>query len=138
MREESDDTSEEEEPEPHDNEEGAELEDWVDYIKRVTCVAEDCLGNAKREDWVAAQRRRKWRWAGHVARRWDDRWSHKVLQANGMGGVRRVAHPVARWRDSIESFVSTNTEFTSTSWITLAQNRDAWHTLEDKFVQWSC
>jgi len=126
------------EPQEEDMDQGpSEIEDWVSYIKRATGVAEDCLKNARLEDWVQGQRRRKWRWAGHVARRWDERWSHKVLSFSAAGGNRRVGHPVTRWRDSIGSFVSANTTYTSAQWLTLAQDRDKWHNLEDAFVQWS-
>ena len=134
-----DDQDDEEEPEPEEeeNEGSPDLENWVDYFKRATGVAEDCLKNARLEDWVSGQRRRKWRWAGHTARRFDGRWSHKVLHMRDMGGTRKVGHPATRWRDSIGNFVSANTRFTSSQWITLAQSRDEWHALEDGFVQWS-
>ena len=128
------------EPEPIEEEhevakEGpVELENWIDYIKRTTGLADDCLKQARLEDWVAGQRRRKWRWAGHTARRHDGRWSNKVLFCNELPGRRHVGHPKSRWRDAIECFVGNHTFITGSDWTLLAQDRDSWHTLEDKFV----
>ena len=131
---------EEEEPEPREEEDeiAAEgpvgLESWIDYIRRVTGIAEECLKHAKLEDWIAGQRRRKWRWAGHTARRHDGRWSNKILFHNEFPGSRRVGHPKARWRDAIESFVGNHTYIDGSDWTLLAQDRDSWHALENKFV----
>ena len=102
-----------EEPEPKEEEDEVtaegplDLENWIDYIRRSTGIAEDCLKHAKLEDWVAGQRRRKWRWAGHTARRHDGRWSNKILFCNTFPGRRHVGHPKSRWRDAIEKFVGT-------------------------------
>eukprot|EP00973_Karenia_brevis_P036586 5043515-Karenia_brevis.AAC.1 len=54
----------------------AELEDYVTWIRRATHIAENATAKAGIEDWVVLQRRWKWRWAGHVARRPDNRWSN--------------------------------------------------------------
>ena len=136
------DSSEEEEVEPEPKEEEDEivqegpvkLENWVDYIKRTTGIADECLKHARLEDWVAGQRRRKWRWAGHTARRHDGRWSNKILFCNEFEGHRRVGHPMTRWRDAIESFVEGYTFFEGGDWPLLAQERESWHRMEDKFV----
>ena len=130
----------EEEPEPMDEEDEVTeegpvgLENWVDYIRRATGVAEECLKHARLEDWIAGQRRRKWRWAGHTARRHDGRWSNKILFCNEFPGHRRVGHPKTRWRDAIESFVGNHTYIDGVDWTLLAQDRDSWHALETKFV----
>ena len=114
-----------------------ELEDWVDFIRRATGVAEEALAKVKLEDWIAGQRRRKWRWAGHVARRNDNRWSNKMLHCIELEGRRPQGHPKTRWRDAIESFVGSQTTCSRRDWTTLAQNGDAWKSFEDKFVQFS-
>ncbi len=41
-----------------------EQESWIDWIKRCTHLAETHLHKAALDDWVGAQRRRKWRLAG--------------------------------------------------------------------------
>eukprot|EP00973_Karenia_brevis_P092470 12412566-Karenia_brevis.AAC.1 len=48
-----------------------ELENYVDWIRRATGVAESAMSKASLEDWVTTQRRWKWKWAGHAARRKD-------------------------------------------------------------------
>ncbi|CAG9137496.1 unnamed protein product [Plutella xylostella] len=46
----------------------------------------------------------KWQWAGHVARRADDRWSTKVLEWRPRVGKRRVGRPPTRWSDDLRKF----------------------------------
>ena len=59
------DEDDEEEPEPNEEEDEVAtkgpvgLENWVDYIRRATGVAEDCLKNTRLEDCASGQRRRK-------------------------------------------------------------------------------
>ena len=110
------------------------LENWVDYIRRATGIAEDCLKNTRLEDWVSGQRRRKWRWAGHTARRHDGRWSNKILFCSNLHGIRGVGRPKTRWSDNIEQFIDAHTFLDGKDWILLAQDRDSWHALENKFV----
>ena len=112
-----------------------ELEDWADFIRRSTGIAEEALAKTKLEDWIAGQRRRKWRWAGHVARRKDNRWSNRALHCIELDGRRPAGHPKTRWRDSVESFISSHTTCSGRDWPTLAQNGQAWKSYEDKFVQ---
>ncbi|CAG9103041.1 unnamed protein product [Plutella xylostella] len=46
----------------------------------------------------------KWQWAGHVARRADDRWSRKVLEWRPRVGKRRVGRPPTRWSDDLRKY----------------------------------
>ena len=80
------------------------LEAWVDWIQRATGVAVDALKKAKIEDWCEQRKRNYWRWAGHICRRNDSRWSVKVLHWLPSGGGRKAGHPKKRWRDEIEEF----------------------------------
>ena len=74
-----------------------EEESWVDWLRR-TARALDCdIKKGALVDWVAEQRRRKWRWAGHVARRTDGRWARQVLHWIPHGGERRRAFPLRCW-----------------------------------------
>ncbi|CAG9132629.1 unnamed protein product [Plutella xylostella] len=53
----------------------------------------------------------KWQWAGHVARRADDRWSRKVLEWRPRVGKRRVGRPPTRWSDDLrKELKATNLE----------------------------
>ena len=45
----------------------------------MTRTVGDQLDKLQLDDWIASYRRREMRWAGHVLRRDDGRWSTKVL-----------------------------------------------------------
>jgi len=55
-------------------------ETWIDWIKRVTGIVEAHADKAHVRDWVQEQRKRKWRWAGHIMRMHDGRWTRQVLR----------------------------------------------------------
>ena len=59
---------------------GEELEPWSEWIRRTTHEIETLCRNSGLEDWLTQQRRRLFRWIGHVARREDGRWSTILLQ----------------------------------------------------------
>ncbi|KAI8429904.1 hypothetical protein MSG28_000382 [Choristoneura fumiferana] len=42
-----------------------------------------------------------WQWAGHIARRTDNRWGRKVLEWRPRTGRRSVGRPPTRWTDDI-------------------------------------
>lgn len=46
--------------------------------------------------------RLKWRWAGHVARMSDDRWTSRLTSWPGPRGNRKRGRPRSRWADDIE------------------------------------
>eukprot|EP00973_Karenia_brevis_P075989 10556031-Karenia_brevis.AAC.1 len=81
-----------------------EEEDWVTWIKRTTGIAEDQLRKMKLDDWVCAQRRLKWRFAGHVARRSDERWATTLTRWTPQIGYRNRGHPNKRWRTDLDAF----------------------------------
>eukprot|EP00973_Karenia_brevis_P090885 12404833-Karenia_brevis.AAC.1 len=81
------------ETEKDDEDELTHLEPWIDWIRRTTHLAEGSLKRAGLEDWVRAVRRKQWRWAGHLARRTDGRWSTKVLSWTPTDGYRHQGHP---------------------------------------------
>ncbi|GMT28391.1 hypothetical protein PFISCL1PPCAC_19688, partial [Pristionchus fissidentatus] len=82
--------------------------------------------------------RAKHRWAGHVLRRDDDRWSTRVTQQFPHPNLFRPrGRPPARWRDSIEEYAkmpySTGRSTRSSSqrapyqhWMTRARDRSNW------------
>jgi hypothetical protein len=55
------------------------LESWVQWKRRTTREALDILEKIGIPDWADEQRRRLWRWAGHLARRRDGRWITQVV-----------------------------------------------------------
>ena len=82
------------------------LEKWTDWIKRTTGMAEEELKKTNIEDWARQQRRCYWRWAGHVARMTDERWTVKAMRWVPSGGSRRVGRPSKRWDEDLWQFCS--------------------------------
>ena len=76
---------------------------------------------------MVAIKEQKWRWAGHVARRDDNRWNKRLTDWTPREG-RRDRRPDRRWWDEIEK----NAEAT---WQQLAKSRDYWKGLREAFVQ---
>ena len=111
------------------------MESYVDWIKRVTHIAETNYKKAGLEDWVMLQRRWKWRWAGHVARRDDKRWASEVLEWIPDGGHRNRGHPRKRWQDDLNEFF----KHKNLKWYTLARLREKWKRWEEDFIKedWS-
>eukprot|EP00973_Karenia_brevis_P054834 7623296-Karenia_brevis.AAC.1 len=86
------------------------------------------------DDWVSAQREKKWHWAGHLARRTDSRWSSLLLKFQPRCGHRNRGHPVKRWCDDIIHFFVTR-GYAKDAWMDVAQDRDRWIALESDYVQ---
>ncbi|CAE8607669.1 unnamed protein product [Polarella glacialis] len=84
-----------------------QIENWVDWIRRLTHTAEDNMLKAGLDDWVRLQKQRKWQWAGHVARRTDDRWSTTLVNWVPSDRRRRVGDPVRRWAGCIVCKIET-------------------------------
>jgi hypothetical protein len=111
--------------------EEAELEDRVSYIIRSTHIAEAAGKAAGIANWTVEQRRRKFRWAGHVARMTDRRWT-KLSLTWTPDGSRRSGRPAKRWEDELVAFAETHLD--GVSWASVAQDRGAWKQLEEDFV----
>ena len=54
--------------------------------------------------------RRKWRWAGHVARKDADKWPLKALRWNPTEGRRCVGRPARRWEEALLDFFKAESE----------------------------
>ena len=80
------------------------LEPWVDYIRRATATAEAQLHKSNIEDWPTTYFRRKWRWAGHIARLADDRWTIQSVLWDPVAGARNVGRPRRRWTDALDNY----------------------------------
>ena len=107
--------------------EGVE-EEWVPYMHRARRKIERLSFELGVKDWVECHRRRKWQFAGKLARQTDNRWSHLLLdwQPN-LGHGRSRGHPCTRWADPLESFVGG-------AWIDIAADYNRWDFLEEGFV----
>ena len=111
-----------------------EVENWIDWIRRSTHISEIHAERAGVVDWVQAQRMRKWRLAGHIARRTDARWSTKLLHWMP-DGTRGVGRPRRRWDSSLAAFVQAAFNDEHLLWTDVAQDRETWQQLEGDFVQ---
>ena len=110
-------------------------ESWVEWVPRATRIAELAAAKYKVPDWAAVHLIRKWRLAGHTARRSDDRWSTLVLDFVPLSGLRRVGHPQKRWSEDIVKFFE-QMHGPGTDWKEIAQFRSVWQELEQEFVTW--
>ena len=113
-------------------EEGGET--WVEWIRRATGIAEKSLKRAGIDDWVVGQRRRQYKWAGHVARRTDRRWSCQILDWTPVGGYRSVGRPRRRWADRLNFFFN-SPEFGKDAWRYIAESRNEWERHEDEYCR---
>lgn len=68
-----------EQDQPANTNDEHDLEPWADWIQRCTHEAEAQMKTMGLEDWVAIQRRRKWRWARRVATESLNKWTLKAL-----------------------------------------------------------
>ena len=110
-----------------------ELEDWVDWMIRCTREAEEIMKMHHIPDWVEEQHRRKFRWAGHVARRYDGRWTRKVHTWSAKG-KRRQGRPRTRWTDALTTFFGDHGPSCASFWMALGKDRTQLHWLKGDFV----
>ena len=76
---------------------------------------EEIRRRTKLKDVITVATALKWKWAGHVIRRSDDRWSTRITTWYPREGSRRRGRQKKRWRDEFP-----------TNWTQLAQDRKLW------------
>ncbi|CAH2101778.1 unnamed protein product [Euphydryas editha] len=69
----------------------------------------------------------KWRWAGHVARLNDNRWTKMTTSWLGPSGQRKRGRPNTRWTDDIIKIAGTH-------WMREAEDKEKWLSLEEAFT----
>ena len=109
-----------------------ELENWVQWIRRVTHEAPESMKKVDKNDWVNEQRRRVWRWAGHVARRTDGRLTSKVVMWTPSGQCIK-GRPQRRWEDALVSFAVA--QLGEAAWHHVAKDRNRWRAFETLFAE---
>ena len=114
--------------------EGDLLENWIEYIQRSTYIAEDYCIRYGVTDWVKKHYQLKFRTAGHMARRTDNRWSRKVLYWRPVGCTRGRGRPCKRWSEDLDSFFAAAHNLESGGWIDISLDRGVWASLEDRFM----
>ena len=131
----SDDGHQEPEETDTDNDEFDECkESWLEWIKLATNIVEIHLKKSGIDDWVTAQRRSKYKWAGHVSRRSDGRWSTRVLDWAPADGVRKVGRPQKRWSDILVHYFEF-LDMGPEGWRFAAADRAAWGDNEGEFCR---
>ena len=70
---------------------------------------------------------KKWKWAGHLARLTDNRWTYKLTFWTPYGGKRNPGSQKIRWRDDLKKLRD--------HWHQDVQDRKFWKILEKAFVQ---
>ena len=74
--------------------------------------------------------KRKWRWAGHIARMKYNRWTKRCTEWQPRRGKRPRGRPNRRWQDDI-------TRKEGTSWNRKATDRGQWEALVEGYIlQW--
>ena len=82
----------------------------------------------KSTDALQYAKKLKWKWAGHVVRAQDQRWTRRVTSWEGPIGIRGKGRPITRWDDEIKKIAGQ-------SWTKVAQDRDKWLSLEEAFTR---
>ena len=74
--------------------------------------------------------KQKWKWAGHIARLKDNRWTRRCTEWQPRRGERSRGRPSRKWQDDI-------TEKEGATWIRKATDRRRWKTLMEGYIlQW--
>ena len=96
----------------------------------------DCKTNkwireqTKVRDIMKVIKQRKWKWAGHVTRRRDGRWSTQITEWTPLEGKRNRGRQRKRWRDEIQQF------WNDTNWYKYVKERENWRDHAEAFIQW--
>ena len=79
------------------------------------------------ENWASLARRRKWQFAGALARQIDGRWSQKLAEWWPAQGQRSQGRPKTRWADSIEKFAGGY-------WMSIARDEAQWKAYVEAYI----
>lgn len=82
----------------------------------------------KVRDIVEEVAKMKWRWAGHIARYDDNRWTRRVLEWKPRETKRNLGRPQKRWVDDIRAVAGRQ-------WMRLARDRERWKQLGETYIQ---
>lgn len=97
-------------------------------IKKVQKIRSETIREqTKVQDALTKALKLKWKWAGHVARYKDKRWTLIATRWRGPTGKRNVGRPVKRWKDDI-------VETAEKDWLLKAKDREKWDKLEEAFT----
>lgn len=89
----------------------------------------DIRQKTKVKDVILKIKEMKWKWAGHLSRTQDNRWTKKLTEWQPRNGKRRRGRQKRRWRDEISTYTNT------ASWSRVAADRREWNLLGEGFIQ---
>ena len=91
----------------------------------------DLRERTKVRDIIQDIKTKQWRWAGHLARRQDNRWTHIITEWTPRTYTRRRGRQSRRWMDDIRGSQGV-------TWMRAARDRTRWKNDEEAFLmQWS-
>ena len=105
---------------------GAEPGAWPNFLQRAARKVKELAAKFGAESWAKTYRRRKWRFAGRLARVNDERWCRRVLHCQPES-QRSRQRPLTRWSDQL-------VHSAGGSWIEIAADPEYWTILEEGFV----
>ena len=108
------------------------LEPWKQFLERSARMVEEKLAASGQEEWLVTWSRRKWRFAGKMARLEQHKWSFAALTWNP-NGYRAQARAHKRWDDDFNELLK-SMEICE-SWMSLAKDSKKWQALEQNFVR---
>ena len=95
---------------------------------KITC--REIRSKTKIQDVVAFAKKQKWKWAGHVARYEDNRWTKRITDWQPREGKRSRGSQMKWWRDDI-------VQMKGITWGREARQRDEWKRgAEGYILQW--
>ncbi len=78
-------------------------------------------------DIIRTIKQAEWRWAGHTARRNDNRWTTRIMDWQPRTGKRKRGRQRRKWRDDIRVYAGT-------TWTRTARNRNEWHFHDEGYI----
>ena len=124
------------------NDDGDELEPWVEWIRRVTHNVENTMQKLKIRTWIEQARKRKWRYAAELFSGDGERkWSHVALEWNPQvhydpprpSARRRPTRPKLRWTDELRNHIKDRLR-PEQAWDDVCSNPDFWKLHESTFI----
>ena len=120
-------------------------EPWLEWLQRSTHRALERAAHAGVKCWKLTHYKRKYMWAGHVARRDDNSWVHRVTfwRDSAWQGVvadlaQRPRRPARRrWMRFEDCLRRYTAQAGGPNWMEAAQSKALWNSNADIFAHWS-